>query len=59
MRRYAEDNQLWVVSHAGALVSELGESPLTSHIELDKELSETFAHDQDIFDTPPWKWPSR
>ena len=59
MRRYAEQNQLWIVSHAPTLQQVLLDDPSTSHIELDKELSETFAHDQSLFDTPAWKWPSR
>lgn len=59
MRHYAVDNQLWVVSHAGALVESLTEDGLTNHIELDKDLGETFAHDQAIFDIPAWKWPGR
>jgi predicted ATPase len=59
MRQYAENNQLWVVSHAAALVEVLADHDSINHIELDKDLGETFAHDQDIFDAPPWKWPGR
>jgi predicted ATPase len=59
MRRYAQDNQLWVVSHAPSLISELIADPATSHLQLDKELGETFVHDQSPFDAPAWKWPAR
>jgi predicted ATPase len=59
MRRYAQENQLWVVSHADSLVRVLTDDELINHIELDKDLGETFAHDQDVFDAPPWKWPKR
>lgn len=59
MRRYAEDNQLWVVSHAATLREVLEADDSTRHIELDKELGETFVHDQDLFDGPAWRWPGR
>lgn len=59
MRRYAEDNQLWVVSHAPELQALLEDDPVTTHVRLDKELSETFVQDQGPFDAPPWKWPAR
>lgn len=59
MKRYAQDNQLWVVSHAPMLIDELITDPATSHLQLDKELGETFVHDQALFDAPAWKWPSR
>ncbi|MEM7019019.1 MAG: AAA family ATPase [Pseudomonadota bacterium] len=59
MRRYAEENQLWVVSHAPALQEVLAGDPLLNHIELDKDLGETFVQGQDLLDMPAWKWPSR
>jgi predicted ATPase len=59
MRKYAQENQLWVVSHAASLVEVLADDDLINHIELDKDLGETYAHDQDIFDAPAWKWPTR
>lgn len=59
MRQYAEENQLWVVSHAPWLVEVLAEDDVTNHIKLDKELGETFVRGLDMFDTPAWKWPSR
>jgi len=59
MRRYARENQLWVVSHAPALIEALTEETSTNHLELDKELGETFVHDQSPFEGPAWKWPSR
>lgn len=59
MRRYAEENQLWVVSHAPALQEALERDSAANHLRLDKELGETFVHDRDIFRTPAWKWPNR
>jgi predicted ATPase len=59
MKRYARDNQLWVVSHAPLLIEELVAEPSTSHLQLDKELGETFLHDQSLFAAPAWKWPAR
>ncbi len=59
MRRYAQDNQLWVVSHAPTLIAALLEGGGVNHIELDKDLGETFAHGQSPFDGPAWKWPTR
>lgn len=58
MSKRAEDTQLWVISHAQPLIESLLRNG-ANHIVLDKELSETFAHDQDLFDRPAWKWPSR
>lgn len=59
MRQYAEENQLWVVSHAPWLVEVLADEDVTNHIELDKELGETFVKGLRTFDRPAWKWPSR
>lgn len=59
MHRYAQEKQLWVVSHAPSLIAELIEDPATSHLQLDKELGETFVHDLSAFDAPAWKWPAR
>ncbi|MEZ5557667.1 MAG: AAA family ATPase [Pseudomonadales bacterium] len=59
MRAYAQANQLWVVSHAPALQDVLARDPAINHIRLDKELSETFVHDQDLFSAPRWRWPGR
>ncbi len=59
MRKYAEDNQLWVVSHAPALQTVLEDDPAASCIRLEKELGETFVPEQGPFDAPKWKWPER
>jgi predicted ATPase len=59
MCRYAQDNQLWVVSHAPALVSELATDPSINHLQLDKNLGETCVLGQSIFEAPAWKWPAR
>jgi len=59
MRRYANEHQLWVVSHATALQEVLLEAGETNHIELDKDLGETFVHGQDLLNTPSWAWPTR
>ena len=58
MAKRSEDTQLWVISHAQPLIDSLLAHD-ANHIVLDKELSGTFAHDQDLFETPPWKWPTR
>ncbi|GGX71528.1 AAA family ATPase [Saccharospirillum salsuginis] len=59
MRKYAEDNQLWVVSHAPSLQEVLEGDSATNPILLDKELSETFIQGQNLLDTPNWSWPRR
>ena len=59
MKTYAEHSQIWVVSHAPYLVETIGADEDTNHIELDKDLGETFVHDRDPFDQPAWKWPGR
>ena len=59
MKKCAANAQLWVISHAPGLIETLGAVPDCQHIELDKELGETFAHDQDTFLAPPWRWPTR
>ena len=59
MQKCADVTQLWVVSHAPSLIEPLRSAEGVNHVELDKELGETFAHDQNLFDVPAWKWPSR
>ena len=59
MQKCAEVTQLWVVSHAPSLIEALSAAQGVNRVELDKELGETFAHGQDLFDVPAWKWPSR
>lgn len=59
MRRYALENQLWIVSHAPALIAELEQDADLNHLRLDKDLGETFVPDITAFDGPAWKWPGR
>ena len=59
MTKFAEETQLWVISHDLVLIEGLKKQNDCNHIELDKELGETFAHDQDLFDVPAWRWPTR
>lgn len=59
MRHYAQENQLWVVSHAPALQEVLQGDETTNDILLDKELSETVIQGQNLLDIPKWAWPSR
>ena len=59
LRRYGERHPIWVVTHAAALCETLGASPGAVHLELDKDLGETFVAGADLFDGPAWKWPKR
>jgi len=59
MRRYAVRDPLWVVSHAPVLVESLQEEGALVHLELDKDLGETFVQGLGQFDGPPWHWPKR
>ncbi|MZR63141.1 AAA family ATPase [Alcanivorax sp. DP30] len=57
IEKACEHSQLWVVSHANALVEALGVHPDCQHTELTKELGETRVVGQGILDTPRWQWP--
>lgn len=59
MRRYAQQQPLWVVSHAPSLQAELMDAPGLIHLELDKELGETFAQGFTGLNEPAWSWPTR
>ena len=59
MTACANETQLWVISHSPSLIESLTEVAGCNHLQLDKELSETFVHGQAMFDSPPWKWPGR
>ncbi len=59
MKGCAEHTQLWITSHSRALVDSLCESEHCHRIELDKELGETFVHQQSRLERPPWNWPAR
>jgi len=51
--------QVWVVSHAAALVDALRQDPECRCIELRKELGETRIVGQEPLDGPAWAWPSK
>ena len=59
MTKFSEETQLWVISHDQVLIEGLKQQQGCNHIGLDKEMGETFAHDQDLFERPPWRWPTR
>ena len=59
MTKFAQETQLWVISHDRVLIEGLKTQEDCNHIELDKEMGETFAHDQDLLDVPAWRWPTR
>ena len=59
MMKFAQETQLWVISHDRALIEGLKTQKDCNHIELDKEMGETFAHNQDLLDVPAWRWPTR
>ena len=57
IEKACEHSQLWVVSHASALVDALRAHPDCQHTELTKELGETRVPGQGILDAPRWQWP--
>ena len=59
MKKCAEDTQLWVTSHARSLIEALTEDGTSNHLELDKDLGETFAVGFAPLDLPSWRWPAR
>ena len=59
MTKCAEETQLWVISHDRVLIEGLNKQKDCNHIELVKDMGETFAHDQDLLDVPAWRWPTR
>ena len=59
MRRCAEDTQLWVTSHAEALVEGLLAAEDANHLQLHKAFGETTVCGLDSIDAPPWRWPTR
>ena len=59
MRRCAEDTQLWVTSHAEALVEGLLAAEDANHLQLHKAFGETEVCGLDSIDAPPWRWPTR
>lgn len=59
MQTCASRTQLWVISHSPSLIEALAGLAGCNHLELDRELGETFINGQAMFDAPPWHWPSR
>ena len=55
----ARRTQVIVVSHAAPLISVLREQPVTTVVELEKDLGETRIVDQGILEGPPWNWGKR
>ncbi|MYB36803.1 MAG: AAA family ATPase [Gammaproteobacteria bacterium] len=59
MRHSATETQVWVTSHATALVEALTESGDCNHIQLDKDMGETTLSNFAPLELPPWRWPPR
>ena len=53
----SEKTQVWVVSHANALISALKDHPDCNSIELEKNLGQTEVLGQGLLDKPAWNWP--
>lgn len=52
-----EKTQVWVVSHANALIDILREDSKCQLIELEKQFGQTKVLGQSILETPSWHWP--
>ena len=59
MRKCSESTQLWVTTHASALIDVLTISDGCNHLELDKEFGETYVVGQGPLEAPSWRWPGR
>ena len=59
MQHSATETQVWVTSHAAALVEALTESGDCNHIELEKEMGETTLPGFAPLELPHWRWPPR
>jgi len=57
--RYAEKNQVFVVTHAPALIESLSKLNQCVHVQLEKSFGATQLLDVDPFDIPNWDWPPR
>ena len=53
----SQRSQVWVVSHAEALIGNLKKSSICRSIDLEKELGETRVAGQGLLDKPVWRWP--
>ena len=56
---FSKENQIFVVTHADALVEALSKSDQCEHFRLEKEFGMTKLQGVNNFDIPFWKWPSR
>ena len=59
INEFSKQNQVFVVTHADALVKSLSENPQCVHFKLEKEFGMTRLQGVNNFDIPFWKWPSR
>jgi predicted ATPase len=57
--RASRSSQIWIVSHAAALVAALREDPECRCLELYKELGQTRIVGFEPLDGPAWAWPSK
>ena len=57
--RYAEQNQVFVVTHAPALIESLSKLDQCVHFQLEKSFGATQLMGVDPFDIPNWDWPAR
>ncbi len=55
--RYAEQQQIVVISHAQPLIQDLQATDQCAHYELEKRLGATSLAGVDKWDLPTWKWP--
>lgn len=57
--RFAEENQVFVVTHAESMVDFFSRNPNCIHFELEKHFGATRLQGVDDFDVPNWQWPTR
>jgi predicted ATPase len=55
----SESTQIWIVSHAGRLISALESAEDCNSIALVKELGQTAVAGQGMLDEPAWAWPDK
>ena len=55
----ATGTQVVVVSHAPLLIERLAETPICTHLQLEKTFGETELVGATLFNQPKWAWPSR
>lgn len=59
INEFSKQNQIFVVTHADALVKALTENDQCVHFQLEKEFGMTGLQGVNEFDLPHWEWPSR